>query len=111
MPAPEEHALIAGGKLYVQGCAGCHGELGEPFQDDRASFPPVPQFTTIGTPYTLSEVAWIIKHGIRMTAMSAYGRFYTEDQIRNLATFVKESSHLSPRLLDRILAKDPTEPF
>jgi mono/diheme cytochrome c family protein len=104
-PVANEQAVIAGGKLYVQGCAGCHGELGKPFQEDRANFPPVPQFTTTGTPYTQSEVAWVIKHGVRMTAMSAYGRFYTEDQIWNLAAFVKESSHLSKSLRDLILAK------
>lgn len=105
MPSADEQAVIAGGKLYVQGCAGCHGELGKPFQEDRANFPPVPQFTTMGTPYTQIEVAWIIKHGVRMTSMSAYGRFYTEDQGWNLAAFVKESSHMSPRLRDLILTK------
>jgi mono/diheme cytochrome c family protein len=48
-PVANEQAVIAGGKLYVQGCAGCHGELDKPFQEDRANFPPVPQFTTTGT--------------------------------------------------------------
>ena len=106
MPVANEQAVIAGGKLYMQGCAGCHGELGKPFQEDRANFPPVPQFTTVGTRYSQAEVAWIIKHGIRMTAMSAYGRFYSEDQLSELATFVKESDHLPKSVMDLILAKD-----
>lgn len=105
-PAVNEQAVIAGGKLYVQGCAGCHGELGKPFHEDQANFPPVPQFTTEGTRYSQAEVAWIIKHGIRMTAMSAYGRFYTAEQLANLAAFVEVSNHVPSTTVDLILAKD-----
>ncbi len=90
----------------MQGCAGCHGELGKPFHEDRANFPPVPQLITVGTRYSQAEAAWVIKHGIRMTAMSAYGRFYTEEQLSQLAAFVKEGNHLSPSVVDLILAKD-----
>jgi mono/diheme cytochrome c family protein len=102
----DEQAVVAGGKLYMQGCAVCHGELGKPFQEDLAHFPPVPQLTTVGTRYSRNEAAWVIKHGIRMTAMSAYGRFYTEDQLSQLAAFVQESNHLSRSAVDLILAKD-----
>lgn len=106
MPAADEQAVIAGGKLYVQGCAGCHGELGKPFQEDRANFPPAPQLTIVGTRYSQAEAAWIIKHGIRMTAMSAYGRFYTANQLADIAAFVKVCDHLPSSTVDLILAKD-----
>ena len=107
MPAGNEQAIIAGGKLYMQGCAGCHGELGKPFQEDRANFPPAPQLTSVGTQYSRAEVAWIIKHGIRMTSMSAYGRFYSAEQLSEIAAFVKNGDHLSRTALDLILAKGP----
>jgi mono/diheme cytochrome c family protein len=106
MPAANEQAIVAGGKLYMQGCAGCHGELGKPFHEDRANFPPVPQLTTVGTCHSQTEIAWVIKHGIRMTAMSAYGRFYTQEQLSQLAAFVKGSSQLSKSTVDLILAKE-----
>ena len=106
MPVADERAVIAGGKLYVQGCAGCHGELGKPFQEDRVNFPPAPQLTTVGTQYSQAEAAWIIKHGIRMTAMSAYGHFYTPDQLAEISAFVKECNHLPRSTVDLILAKD-----
>ena len=107
MPAGNEQAIIAGGKLYMQGCAGCHGELGKPFQEDRANFPPAPQLTSVGTQYSQAEVAWIIKHGIRMTSMSAYGRFYSADKLLEIATFVKSGNNLSRTALDLIRARDP----
>ncbi|MEQ1352913.1 MAG: cytochrome c [Candidatus Acidiferrum sp.] len=106
MRRANEQAVVAGGRLYMQGCAGCHGELGKPFHEDRANFPPVPQLITVGTRFSQAEAAWVIKHGIRMTAMSAYGRFYTEEQLSQLAAFVKEGNHLSPSVVDLILAKD-----
>jgi hypothetical protein len=38
-----DETFVAGGKLYVAGCAGCHGELAKPFREDHDHFPPVPQ--------------------------------------------------------------------
>ena len=34
-PATTDERLVAGGKLYMNGCAGCHGELGKAFEEDR----------------------------------------------------------------------------
>jgi mono/diheme cytochrome c family protein len=107
--AGSEQAVIAGGKLYMQGCAGCHGELGKPYQEDKANFPRVPQLPHSGTQYSEAEVQWIIKHGIRMTAMSAYGPFYKEDQLRALATFIKQIDRLPTKTLESILAKGPAD--
>jgi mono/diheme cytochrome c family protein len=107
--AATEETIVAGGKLYMQGCAGCHGELGKPYQEDKANYPRVPQLPHSGTQYSVAEVQWIIKHGIRMTAMSAYGPFYKEDQLRALAAFVKQIDRLPPKTLESILAKAPAE--
>lgn len=105
-PATEQ-TIVAGGKLYMQGCTGCHGELGKPYQEEKANYPRVPQLPHAGTRYSQAEVQWIIKHGIRMTAMSAYGPFYKEDQLRALAAFVKQIDRLPPKTLESILAKAP----
>ena len=107
--AASEQAVIAGGKLYMQGCAGCHGELGKPYQEDKANYPRVPQLPHSGTQYSETEVQWIIKHGIRMTAMSAYGPFYKEDQLRAMAAFVKQIDRLPAKTIESILAKTPAD--
>jgi len=37
---------------------------------------------------------WIIKHGVRRSGMSAYGPFYKEEELWQLAAFVKRIPHL-----------------
>lgn len=106
MPFPtDERRLVEGGKLYMNGCAGCHGELGKPFGQDRNNYPPVPQLPHIGTQYTEPQAYWVVKHGIRMTAMSAYGRFYSEDQLWSIAAFVHDIRNLPPGVTEKILSK------
>jgi mono/diheme cytochrome c family protein len=97
-----EDSIIAGGKLYVMGCMGCHGEPAKPYTKDHANFPPVPQLPHVGTRYSEPEIYWIIKHGIRMTAMSAYGPFYKEDELWSLAAFIRRINTLTPAELQAI---------
>jgi mono/diheme cytochrome c family protein len=105
-PAPaSDQILVSGGKLYVEGCAGCHGELAKPFREDHDHFPPVPQLPHVGTQYSEPEAYWIVKHGIRMSAMSAYGHFYSEQQLWALAAFVNRIQNLPPDVLRAIQAK------
>jgi mono/diheme cytochrome c family protein len=99
-----EETMIEGGKLYFNGCMGCHGEPGK-FQEDRSNYPPVPQLAQVGTQYSEPEIYWIAKHGIRNTAMSAYGPFYTDKQMWALATFLRRIDHLPPDVLEQIRAK------
>jgi mono/diheme cytochrome c family protein len=103
-PIANDDILVRGGKLYVQGCQGCHGELGKPLGEDHSNYPRVPQFPYVGTEYTEPQIYWVVKHGIRMTAMSAYGRFYSEDQLWSIAAFLHRIRNLPPGTADRILA-------
>src|SRR5450759_3035309 len=88
--------FVAGGKLYVAGCAGCHGELAKPFREDHDHFPPVPQLPFLRTQYSEPELYWVVQHGIRMSGMSAYGRFYSDQQLWALSAFVHRIQNLPP---------------
>jgi mono/diheme cytochrome c family protein len=107
-PSPEnlDDAIVAGGKLYFEGCAGCHGQPRKAEQD-LSHYPPVPLLWQVGTKYSEPEIHWIIQHGIRHTAMSAYGPFYSDKQLWALASFVKRIENLPVGLLERIQAKTP----
>ena len=105
-PPPEnaDEAMVEGGKLYLNGCAGCHGTPGKP-GEDHSSYPRVTQLPQVGTQYSQPEMYWIIKHGIRNTAMSAYGSFYSEKELWALTSFLRQIDHLPPGVLERIQTK------
>jgi mono/diheme cytochrome c family protein len=96
-----EDNIVEGGKLYFNGCMGCHGEPGKPGAD-HSHYPRVPQLPQVGTQYSPAEIHWIVQHGIRHTAMSAYGPFYSDKQLWTLAAFVRKINHLSADELERI---------
>jgi len=96
-PSPLRHTdeeLIAGGKIYRDGCAGCHGQPGRPPRSRKLFLPP-PEFAHAGTRFSEPELVWIIQHGIRGTGMSAYGD-YSERQLWLLANFVQRMKDLPP---------------
>ena len=99
--------LIAGGILYVNGCAGCHGQPGKSPSEDAPEYSRPPKFARDASPYSEPEMFWVIKHGVRRTGMSAYGPFYSEKEMWNLAAFVKRMQNLSPAVLQGIQSKKP----
>ena len=104
IPGNVENAMVEGGKLYLNGCAGCHGTPGKP-EEDLSHYPRVPQLAQVGTQYSETEIHWIIQHGIRNTAMSAYGPFYSDKEMWALAGFLRRVDNLPPGVLNRIRTK------
>lgn len=108
-PSPSAHApgdeeLIAGGKLYLDGCSGCHGEPGRPPRT-RAAFYFPPELAHAGTHGSAPELFWIVKHGIRGTGMSAYGPFNSDRQIWAMVEFVRRMKELPPSVLNALRPK------
>jgi thiosulfate dehydrogenase len=105
---PTDENLIAGGKAYMDGCAGCHGMPGKPQSGSAdALYPPVPQFAQVGTEYSESEIFWIVKHGIRRSGMFANGKWLSDEQIWTLANYVKRINNLPPAVRSALEVKKP----
>jgi mono/diheme cytochrome c family protein len=107
-PFPEgDDTLIAGGKLYLNDCVGCHGEPGKPPSEFGLTFyPPAPQFPHVGTGYSAAEVFWIAKHGIRRTGMAAQASSYTDQQLWTVAAFITRIRNLPPSVA-KIVEQNP----
>ena len=97
---PGDATLIAGGKLYLNDCVGCHGEPGKPASSFGATFyPPAPQFPVAGTAYSEPEIYWIAKHGIRRTGMASQASSYKDAELWALAAFISRYPNLPPTVL------------
>lgn len=81
----------SGQAIYKAMCAQCHGQLnGKPSALGAWFYPPAPPLPGHSTTYDEAEVFWIVKHGIRNTGMPAWGHLLSDDDMRNVAAFVKQ---------------------
>jgi mono/diheme cytochrome c family protein len=63
-------SLIAGGRLYLNDCVGCHGDPSKaPSRFGATFYPPAPQFGSVGTSLSAAQILWVARNGIRMTGM------------------------------------------
>jgi mono/diheme cytochrome c family protein len=98
--AADEVNLVAGAKLYVNHCAGCHGVPANPDSQFGRSFnPPVPAFFKDAPDMPDNENFYIIQHGIRWTGMPAWNKTLSEGQTWQLVTFLSNVEKLPPAAL------------
>ena len=99
-PLNDEQVLIAGGKLYLNDCVGCHGEPGKPSKFGSTFYPPVPQLAQTPTRYSEAQIVWIATHGVRRSGMGAEGTSYSDPEYWRLAAFIRALPQLPPRVLE-----------
>jgi mono/diheme cytochrome c family protein len=99
LPANEEN-LVAGTKLYVSHCAGCHGVPSNPDSQFGRSFnPEVPAFFKDAPDMAENQNFYIVQHGVRWTGMPAWNKTLNETQIWQLVTFMSNIEKLPPAAL------------
>jgi mono/diheme cytochrome c family protein len=92
---PSDENLIAGGKMYLGQCGGCHGMLGQAENEtDDSLYPPIPQFPKAGTEYSEAQVFWVAKHGVRRTGMFVNGKWDSDQKLWTMAVFIKHMNAL-----------------
>ncbi|MGH8242820.1 MAG: c-type cytochrome [Steroidobacteraceae bacterium] len=97
VPELEDEAMIrAGAGNYDAMCAGCHLEPGvTSTEQSRGLYPAPPDFTKRDID-DAAAAFWIIKHGIKMTGMPAWGMSMEDDDIWSLVAFLEKLGELSP---------------
>ena len=82
-------ALAAGGKIYSDNCAGCHGTAKGPSAwGSKGFYPRAPQFFQEGSDVTVPEAFAAIHHGIRYSGMGAWRDLMKENDMWKVANFV-----------------------
>ena len=105
---PTDQNLIAGGKIYLGECSGCHGDL-EPGKGGSANalVPAPPQFSSVGSDFTEAQIFWVAKHGIRRSGMFVNGRWDSDERLWQVSAFIKRIRSLPPNVRTAVLAPTP----
>jgi len=90
-PASTGASVAAGEKLYGAECASCHGLNGRtPTDAGRWMYPRAADLTSWQVQrYSDRELFWIVKNGIRLSGMPAFGRVETDEHIWQLVHHVR----------------------
>jgi mono/diheme cytochrome c family protein len=90
-PANLQASVEEGDKLYGTDCAMCHGSDGHtPTDNGRWMYPRASDLTSRDVQdYADRELFWIVKNGIRLTGMPAFGKVESDDHIWNLVHYVR----------------------
>src|SRR5258708_24737392 len=92
MAAPSR--VATGARLYDNLCTGCHLAPGMKKTDlSRGLYPKAPQLA-YGTDLTPAQEFWTIKHGIKLTAMPAWGRTHSDAEDWDLVAFLRKMPDL-----------------
>ena len=96
-PLGDPRMIAAGASHYEAMCTGCHLAPGMEENEMRPGMNPKPPvLASLGRGDPRGEF-WIIKHGIKMTGMPAWGVTHTDGEIWNIVAFLQKMPSLSPR--------------
>jgi mono/diheme cytochrome c family protein len=104
---PKRIAMGAG--LYGEMCSGCHLGPGlEKSEISQGLYPPAPELAR-GSARPAAEQFWIIKHGVKLSAMPAWGRTHDDQLIWDMVAFLQTLQKLSPAQYQAALASAPED--
>lgn len=97
VPALGDSKMIAeGAEHYAAMCTGCHLAPGMKDNEMRPGMNPKPPVIAALGPGDAREQFWIVKHGIKMTGMPAWGVTHSDEEIWNIVAFLQTLPAMSP---------------
>lgn len=106
-PAVDPSGIVSAAGHYAASCAFCHGAPGEPLPPAmQSATPPAPDLRRTAHTWSDRQLHWIVKHGVKFTAMPAWPAQQRDDEVRRMAAFVRLLPAMSPATY-RALAYGP----
>jgi hypothetical protein len=97
---------------YHEMCRFCHGAPGyQPKEFAKGLYPHPPSMTSghMQEERSHAEIYWIVKHGIKMAGMPAFGPTHTDSELYGLVTLTVEIPHMSAEEYRRQVQKMDSE--
>lgn len=101
--------IAMGAGLYSEMCTGCHlGPGVEKSEMSQGLYPPAPELAQV-MDHSPAQQFWIIKHGIKLSAMPAWGKTHDDQLIWDMVAFVRTLPKLSPAQYQAAVASAPAD--
>ena len=99
--------VAAGAGLYSEMCIGCHlGPGVERSELSQGIYPSAPELAR-GDDLSPAEQFWVIKHGVKLTAMPAWGKTHDDDLIWDMVAFIRQLPKMSAQQYPAAVASAP----
>jgi mono/diheme cytochrome c family protein len=104
--------IAAGAQHYAALCVGCHLAPGVTKSEIRPGLYPHPPSLAQEDLHDGRRAFWIIKHGIKMSAMPAWGKALDDEAIWDVVSFVRKMPDMTPETYQRLarVHQGQTEP-
>jgi mono/diheme cytochrome c family protein len=88
--------IAAGAQRYATLCVGCHLAPGVTKSEIRPGLYPHPPNLAQEDMESAQRAFWIVKHGIKMSAMPAWGRTLDDAAIWDIISFIRKMPAMTP---------------
>jgi mono/diheme cytochrome c family protein len=95
-------SIATGAGYYATLCAGCHLAPGVRKSDIRPGLYPHPPNLAEEELHDVQRAFWTIKHGIKMSAMPAWGKSLDDAAIWDIVSFVRRMPAMTPEAYQRL---------
>ena len=100
--------ILKGAGQYAAMCTGCHLPPGGKESEMREGmYPKPPDLSRVHI--APQDAFWVIKHGIKMSAMPAWGESHDDPTIWSMVAFLQKLPSMSPAQYEAIVAKAPPD--
>lgn len=97
---------LAGARAFDEMCVICHTPPGqEPTEQSVGLNPAPPRLTELARRRTPAQAYWVMKNGVHMTAMPAFGPTHTDAELWQLVAFVQRARNLDAAGYDAMLSR------
>jgi mono/diheme cytochrome c family protein len=99
--------ILKGAGQYAEMCSGCHLAPGmKRTEISRGLYPRAPELRR-KTNLTPAEQFWVVKHGVKMTGMPAWGVTHDDDLLWDVIAFVRKLPELTPEQYETLVKNAP----
>ena len=93
----DDAMLVEGAGHYAEMCAGCHLAPGSGNDAIQSALNPQPPRLGLPNDLSAAEMFWVIKHGVKMSGMPAWGKSHSDQEIWAITAFVRRLPTLNEK--------------